>query len=288
MVCFVLKTKRDKEDTMAKKMEVGFIGGGNMAEALIRGILQGKTLSASQCRVCDVLQDRLTYLKKAYGVQTASTPGPVVEPSRVVILAVKPQQIPTALKAIIPLWSQEKLLVSIAAGITLDQLAQSFPSPPRLVRVMPNTPALVQAGISALCQNDTAREDDFLLAESLFKAVGETVRLDESLFDAVTGLSGSGPAYVFVILEALSDAGVKMGLPRAVASKLALETVYGASRLARESDRTFGQLKDMVTSPGGTTIAGLHEMEKAGLRGILMNAVEAATRRSRELREPHS
>ena len=270
---------------MAKKIQVGFIGGGNMAEALIKGLLQGKKLTAGECRVVDVLQERLAYLKKTYGVQTASTPGAVVEPSRVVILAVKPQQIPQALKALIPFWSPEKLLVSIAAGITLGQLAEPFPSPPRLVRVMPNTPALVQSGISALCKNDEAREDDLHLAESLFKAAGETVRLDESLFDAVTGLSGSGPAYVFVILEALSDAGVKMGLPRAVASKLALETVYGASRLARESDRTFGQLKDMVTSPGGTTIAGLHEMEKAGLRGILMNAVEAATRRSRELRD---
>ncbi len=273
---------------MAKKVQVGFIGGGNMAEALLKGLLQGKTLSAGQCRVVDVLQDRLAYLKKTYGVQTASTAGPVVGPSRVVILAVKPQQIPKALKALVPLWSPEKLLVSIAAGITLDQLARPFPSPPRLVRVMPNTPALVKAGISALCRNETAREDDFQLAESLFKAVGETVRLDESLFDAVTGLSGSGPAYVFVILEALSDAGVKMGLPRPIASKLALETVYGASALARESNLTFGQLKDMVTSPGGTTIAGLHEMEKAGLRGILMNAVEAATRRSRELLEQSS
>ena len=270
---------------MAKIIQVGFIGGGNMAEALIRGLLQGKTLTASQCRVCDVLEDRLAYLKQVYGVQTASTPGPVVEPSGVVILAVKPQQVPKALKALLPFWSPERLLVSIAAGVTLDQLAKPFASPPRLVRVMPNTPALVQAGISALCRNETAQEEDFQLAESLFKAVGETVRLDESLFDAVTGLSGSGPAYVFVILEALSDAGVKMGLPRPIASTLALETVYGASRLARESDRTFGQLKDMVTSPGGTTIAGLHEMEKAGLRGILMNAVEAATRRSRELRE---
>jgi pyrroline-5-carboxylate reductase len=273
---------------MAKKIQVGFIGGGNMAEALIKGLLQGKKLTAGECRVFDVLQERLAYLKKIYGVRTASTPGAVVEPSRVVILAVKPQQVPQALEALIPFWSPEKLLVSIAAGITLGQLAEPFPFPPRLVRVMPNTPALVQAGISALCRNDAAGEADLHLAESLFEAAGETIRLDESLFDAVTGLSGSGPAYVFVILEALSDAGVKMGLPRPVASKLALETVYGASRLARESDRTFGQLKEMVTSPGGTTIAGLHEMEKAGLRGILMNAVEAATRRSRELRDLRS
>ena len=256
---------------MAKKIQVGFIGGGNMAEALIQGLLQGKKLTAGECRVYDVLQGRLEYLEKTYGLQTALAPGLVVEPSRVVVLAVKPQQAPQALAALVPYWSPQKLLVSIAAGLTLDLLAEYFPSTPRIVRVMPNTPALVKAGISALCKNKAAREEDLVLAESLF--------------DAVTGLSGSGPAYVFVILEALSDAGVKVGLPRPVASKLALETVYGASRLARESDLTFGQLKDMVTSPGGTTIAGLHEMEKAGLRGILMNAVEAATRRSRELRD---
>jgi len=270
---------------MAKKIQVGFIGGGNMAEALIQGLLQGKKLTAGECRVYDVLQGRLEYLEKTYGLQTALAPGLVVEPSRVVVLAVKPQQAPQALAALVPYWSPQKLLVSIAAGLTLDLLAEYFPSTPRIVRVMPNTPALVKAGISALCKNKAAREEDLVLAESLFKAVGETVRLDESLFDAVTGLSGSGPAYVFVILEALADAGVKMGLPRPVASKLALETVYGASRLARESDLTFGQLKEMVASPGGTTIAGLHEMEKAGLRGILMNTVEAATRRSRELRD---
>ena len=155
---------------MAKKIQVGFIGGGNMAEALIQGLLQGKKLTAGECRVYDVLQDRLAYLKKTYGVQTGSTPGEVVVPSRVVILAVKPQQISQALKALIPFWSPEKLLVSIAAGITLGQLAKPFPSPPRLVRVMPNTPALVQSGISALCKNDVAREDDLQLAESLFKA----------------------------------------------------------------------------------------------------------------------
>jgi pyrroline-5-carboxylate reductase len=273
---------------MTKKISVGFIGGGNMGEALIQGLLQGKTLAAAGCRVYDVLPDRLAYLKKTYGVQAAATPGAAVGPSGVVILAVKPQQVPKALTALLPSWSAEKMLISIAAGVTLDQLAAPFPSPPRLVRVMPNTPALVKAGISALCKNEAAREEDFHLAESLFRAVGDTVRLEESLFDAVTGLSGSGPAYVFVILEALSDAGVKVGLPRPVASKLALETVYGSSRLARETDRTFGQLKEMVTSPGGTTIAGLHQMEKAGLRGILMDAVEAATRRSRELRESSS
>jgi pyrroline-5-carboxylate reductase len=270
---------------MTRKIAVGFIGGGNMGEALIQGLLQGKTLAAAQCRVYDVLPDRLAYLKKTYGVQTAATPDAAVGPSGVVLLAVKPQQVPKALTALLPSWSPEKLLISIAAGVTLEQLAAPFPFPPRLVRVMPNTPALVKAGISALCKNEAAREEDFHLAESLFRAVGETVRLEESLFDAVTGLSGSGPAYVFVILEALSDAGVKVGLPRPMASKLALETVYGASRLARETDRTFGQLKEMVTSPGGTTIAGLYQMEKGGLRGILMDTVEAATRRSRELRE---
>ena len=268
---------------MKKQMEIGFIGGGNMAEALIKGLLGSKKISAGHCRIFDVLPDRLEYLRMTYGIQTETTAVPVIEQSGIVILAVKPQQVPGALEAMAPHWSREKLLVSIAAGIPLHRLAGYFPHPPKIIRVMPNTPALVQAGISALCKNQAAGKEDLDLAGSLFGAVGETVFLDEGQMDAVTGLSGSGPAYVFVILEALADAGVKVGLPRNTAAKLALETVYGASQLARKTDRTFGQLKEMVTSPGGTTIAGLHEMERAGLRGILMDAVEAATRRSKEL-----
>jgi pyrroline-5-carboxylate reductase len=270
---------------MKKQIQIGFIGGGNMAEALIKGLVGGKMITPGHCRVFDVLPGRLNHLQQTYGVQPGREAREVVNESRIILLAVKPQQVPQVLAEVGPHWSSEKLLISIAAGITLERLAGFFPSPPALIRVMPNTPALVLAGASALCKNATATDQDLEEAASLFGAVGETVQLDETHFDAVTGLSGSGPAYLFIILEALADAGVKLGLPRNIASRLAAQTMYGAGLMACNPDRTFGQLKEMVTSPGGTTMAGLYELEKAGLRGILMDAVEAATRRSKELQK---
>ncbi|MCU0580090.1 MAG: pyrroline-5-carboxylate reductase, partial [Desulfobacterota bacterium] len=261
---------------MKKQIQIGFIGGGNMAEALIKGLIGGKMITPGQCRIYDVLPGRMDYLKKSYGVQSGRDAKQVVQESRFVFLAVKPQQIAQALAEAVPYWTAGKVLISIAAGITLERLAGYFPSPPALIRVMPNTPALVLAGVSALCKNATASAKDLEEAAALFGAVGETVLLDEAHFDTVTGLSGSGPAYVFIILEALADAGVKLGLPRNIASKLAAHTVHGAGLMACNPERTFGQLKEMVTSPGGTTMAGLYRMEKAGLRGILMDAVEAA------------
>jgi pyrroline-5-carboxylate reductase len=270
---------------MKKQAALGFIGGGNMAEALIKGLIGGKMTTPGLCRVYDIQQERLDYLQKTYGVPTSREALPVVQGSRILILAVKPQQIAQALPEVVPHWTSEKILISIAAGVTLERLAGYFPHPPALIRVMPNTPALVLAGVSALCKNATATGKDLEEAASLFGAVGETVLLDEAHFDTVTGLSGSGPAYVFVILEALADAGVKLGLPRNLAAKLAAHTVYGAGLMACNPERSFGQLKEMVTSPGGTTMAGLYRLEKAGLRGILMDAVEAATLRSKELQK---
>ncbi|MBI5582899.1 MAG: pyrroline-5-carboxylate reductase [Deltaproteobacteria bacterium] len=270
---------------MKKQAAIGFIGGGNMAEALIKGLIGGKMTTPGQCRVFDVLPGRLGYLQQTYGIQPGREARSVVKESRIIILAVKPQQVPQALPEVVPHWSSGKLLISIAAGITLERLAGFFPSPPALIRVMPNTPALVLAGASALCKNAAATKKDLEEAAALFGAVGETVLLDETHFDTVTGLSGSGPAYLFVILEALADAGVKLGLPRNIAAKLAAQTMLGSGLMACNPERTFGQLKEMVTSPGGTTMAGLYEMEKAGLRGIIMDAVEAATRRSKELQK---
>ena len=270
---------------MKLKIPVGFIGGGNMAEALIQGLLGSKTIIPADCWVCDIIEERLSYLKKKYGVKAINDTPQVIRSSRAVILAVKPQNVEKALSALAPIWSPEKVLISIAAGVPMSYLSDFFPKAAKIIRVMPNTPALVLSGISALSKNDVANEKDLVLAESIFKAIGETVRVEESQLDAVTGLSGSGPAYVFQFLEGLTEGGVKMGLARSIALKLAIQTVWGASQMARKMDWPLSQLKEMVTSPGGTTIHGLHVLEKAGFQGILMDAVEAAANRSKELGE---
>lgn len=270
---------------MKSKCSIGFIGGGNMAEALIRGLLDSKRIAPADCWVCDLIPDRLSTLKKTYNVQAVQEIDTVVRSSQAVILAVKPQSCGQALSSLAPIWSMDKLLISIAAGIPMDFIGHFFSETPKIIRVMPNTPALVLSAISALSKNSVATEEDMALAESIFKAIGETVLVDEAHLDAVTGLSGSGPAYVFTILEGLTDGGVKMGLPRPVALKLAIQTVWGSSQMARQMGWPLSQLKEMVTSPGGTTIHGLHALEKAGLHGLLMDAVEAATRRSKELGE---
>jgi pyrroline-5-carboxylate reductase len=270
---------------MSQKISLGFIGGGNMAEALIKGLLNSKTIKPDDCYTCDLIEERLAYLEKTYKVKTFKNASQVVAASQVIILAVKPQSAPKALSALSPVWTQEKILITIMAGVPTAFLERYFAKAPKIIRVMPNTPALVLSAISALCKNSVAEENDLSLAESIFTAIGETVRVEESQLDAVTGLSGSGPAYVFTILEGLTDGGVKMGLPRPVALKLAIQTVWGSSQMARPMDRSLSQLKEMVTSPGGTTIYGLHVLEKAGLHGTLMDAVETATRRSQELGE---
>lgn len=270
---------------MKLKIPLGFIGGGNMAEALIQGLVGSKTIVPSDCWVCDIIEERLSHLRKTYGVKAVPDTPLVIRSSRAVILAVKPQNIDKALSTLAPVWSPEKILISIAAGVPMSHLGGFFSKTPKIIRVMPNTPALVLSGISALSKNAVADEKDLDLAESLFKAIGETVRVEENQLDAVTGLSGSGPAYVFHILEGLTEGGVKMGLARSIAQKLAIQTVWGASQMARKMDWPLSQLKEMVTSPGGTTIHGLHVLEKAGLHGTLMDAVEAATKRSKELGE---
>lgn len=270
---------------MKSKFSLGFIGGGNMGEALIKGLLSSKTITPDDCYVCDLIEQRLDYLQKTYKIKTLKNTPRIIASSRVIILAVKPQNAAKALSTLSPTWSPEKILISIMAGVPTAFLEKYFTTAPKIIRVMPNTPALVLSGVSALCKNSVAEEKDLALAESLFKAIGETVRVEETQLDAVTGLSGSGPAYVFTFLEGLTAAGVKMGLARPVALKLALQTVWGSSQMARVMDWSLSQLKEMVTSPGGTTIYGLHVLEKAGFQGILMDAVEAATWRSKELGE---
>ncbi|HWP35384.1 MAG TPA: pyrroline-5-carboxylate reductase [Thermodesulfobacteriota bacterium] len=264
---------------------IGFVGAGNMAEALIKGLLAAGA-SRRQLLASDHKPDRVTYIHKAYGIRTTADNREVVRAADIVVLAVKPQILPKVLDEIAEAVGPDKLVVSIAAGVPIEAIEAHLPRPARIVRVMPNTPALVQAGAAALVAGRHATEADVAAVKTIFDSVGRTVLLDdEGLMDAVTGLSGSGPAYVFVIIDALADAGVRVGLSREVALPLAAQTVLGAAKMLLETGEHPGALKDKVTSPGGTAIAGLHTLEQGGLRTTIINAVEAATRRARELGE---
>jgi pyrroline-5-carboxylate reductase len=268
---------------MDKGRRLGFVGGGNMAEAMLRGFLTSSLVSPAQIVVSDIREDRLAYLRQTFGVRTATSNAEAVGQSDTIILAVKPQVLDRVLDGLTEAVSEAPLLISIAGGVPISRIAKKFPRPVRIIRVMPNTPVLVLEGMSALASGTHATRQDLETARELFEAVGKVVLLDEALMDAVTGLSGSGPAYAFVIIEALADAGVKVGLSRDVAQLLAAQTLRGAARMVLETGSHPGQLKDMVASPGGTTIAGLHALEEGALRATLIHAVEAATRRSREL-----
>jgi pyrroline-5-carboxylate reductase len=264
---------------------IGFLGGGQMAEALIKGIIQAGLFAAGQIVAVDPAPDRRELLGRQYKIAVAADAA-VLADCQIVVLAVKPQVLPGLLRSRRQHFNSRQLVISIAAGVSLDVLAASLAGCDcRLVRVMPNTPALVMAGAAALCGGSLAGEDDLKTAGAIFDAVGRSVVLKEADMDAVTGLSGSGPAYVFSFIEAMIDAGVKVGLNRGVAETLVLQTVLGSVQLAIHAGKHPAELRAMVTSPGGTTIAGLHELEKAGFQGIIMDAVEAATRRSRELGE---
>src|SRR5581483_2494138 len=220
-----------------------------------------------------------------YGIRATTSNLDVVRASEIVVLSVKPQILPSVLDEVSKHLQPHALVISIAAGTPVAAIEQRLPAGTRVVRTMPNTPALVGAGATAIAGGQHAKDDDLEATQRIFDAVGKTVVLDESQLDAVTGLSGSGPAYVFLIIEALSDAGVKMGLSRYNAQALAAQTVLGSAKLLLETNEHPGRLKDMVTSPGGTAIAGIATLEAGGLRTTLINAVEAATRRSRELGE---
>jgi pyrroline-5-carboxylate reductase len=269
--------------TSGDTLRVGFLGAGKMATALANGWLAAGLASAEHLRASDPLpQARQAFLDET-GVRAIADNGEVVAGSDLLVIAVKPQSMAGLLGEIRPAVGARHLIVSIAAGIALRQLAEGLGSDRRLVRVMPNTPCLVGASASAYAPGEKATADDIALVDRLLNAVGRAHRLPEHLLDAVTGLSGSGPAFVYVIIEALSDGGVRMGLPRDVATALAAQTVFGSAKMVLETGLHPGVLKDMVTSPGGTTIAGLHALERGGLRAALMDTVEAATRRSMEL-----
>lgn len=272
---------------MHEHLRFACIGGGNMAEALLKGLLNGLSVAPDRLTVTDILAERRSYLEHTYGVAAAVDNAHAVKESDVVILAVKPQVMPTVLDTIAPVVTRDKLVISIAAGITLQTLQNALGTEHRVVRVMPNTPALVLSGAAGISPGEAVTPDDIALVERMFNAVGRAVVVDDSLMDAVTGLSGSGPAFVFAFIEALSDGGVLAGLSRPVATMLAAQTVAGAAKMVLETGRHPGELKDMVTSPAGTTIAGMQVLESGGLRGIMMEVVRRATERSAELgRQP--
>lgn len=262
--------------------KIGFLGGGRMAEALVRGILEGGLVTADHIHVVDPDSGRCKLMADTYKISTSTDYTPVWE-CDIIILAVKPQVMGRLLEECRAEIKPKHLLISIAAGIPLHFMEQRLTEGCRVVRVMPNTPALVLAGATALSPGLAASEADLAIAKEIFDAVGVSIVMPESSLDAVTGLSGSGPAYVFSFLDSLIEAGLKVGLARNDAEKLAQQTILGSVKLALETGEHPAQLKAMVTSPGGTTIAGLHELEKAGFKAAIMNAVEAATNRSREL-----
>jgi pyrroline-5-carboxylate reductase len=270
---------------MALGKTIAFLGAGNMAEALVKGLLRAGVAEPREIVCSDRSEDRGPVLVQRYGVRFTRSNKEATEAADLVVLSVKPQVMNKLLDEIAPSLNERKLVISIAAGVPIAAIERKVGHGVRIVRTMPNTPALVGAGATALVAGEHATDADLKQARALFDAIGKTVVVDEPLLDAVTGLSGSGPAYIFLVIEALSDAGVKVGLPRAVAQDLAAQTVLGSAKLLIETGEHPGRLKDQVTSPGGTAIAGLHTLEAGGLRTTLMNAVESATRRSRELGE---
>ena len=262
---------------------IGFIGAGNMAEALIRGLVRGGHVPAEHVVASAPRQERLAELKKTYGIDVTTTNRELVQRCGIVVLSVKPQIMDKVLREVGDLLKPGTLVISVAAGVDTATIEDGLADGVRVVRAMPNTPALVGAGATAIAPGKHASESDLATARAMFDAVGITVELEEYHLDAVTGLSGSGPAYIFLILEAFADAGVKVGLSRRNAQRLAAQTVMGSAKLLLDTDEHPGKLKDMVTSPGGTAIAGLHTLEEGGLRTTLINAVETATKRAREL-----
>ncbi len=263
---------------------IAVIGTGNMGSALIRGLVNGNIAKPDTIMVFDVDREKVDALVEELGIQAAADLDDAVNDSvDVVILAVKPQVMDTVLERLAGRISESHLVISLAAGVPTHSILSRLNKPARVVRTMPNAAAMVGRSATALCTAGMADEEDLQVAMDIFSAVGVAVRVDEKMMNPVTGLSGSGPAYVFAIMEGLTDAGVLLGLDRPTARKLTVQTVLGAAAMASAESVHLGELKDRITSPGGTTIAGLHVLERSGLGGILMDAVAAAARRGDEL-----
>jgi pyrroline-5-carboxylate reductase len=267
---------------MTKK--IGFIGGGQMGEALVKGLLKAGLYQSHSILLVEPNAERRGYLKATYNIETFETAAPIWQTCKTVLLAVKPQIMAAVLTFAKEHIQDNHLLITIAAGLPIAAYERLLNNgKQKIIRVMPNTPALILEGASAICRNSNVTEGELQKAVNIFNAVGISVVLDERYLDAVTGLSGSGPAYVFTFIEALIDAGLKTGLTRETAETLTVQTVLGSVKLMLENKEHPAVLRSRVTSPGGTTIAGLHVLEKKGFRGIIMDAVEAATNRATEL-----
>lgn len=263
--------------------KIGFIGAGQMATALAKGFVAKAGVKMENILAADAFEASREKFHDATDIDVTDDNIEVMKECDVIVLAVKPQVLPDVLEEIADYVTQDHLIISICAGITLARLQEGLGEDVRLVRVMPNTPCLVGQGAIAFCQTETVTQEDFEITCALLKSVGRCFHVGEHVMDAVTGLSGSGPAYGYLVIEALSDAGVMMGLPRNVATTLAAQTLRGAADMVLETGEHPGLLKDRVTSPAGTTIAGMRELEKHGVRAAMFEAVIAAANRSREL-----
>jgi len=270
---------------MLKEKKIGIIGTGNMGEALIDGLLHSRSSVPENIICSDVKKEKLKTVREKYGITSKTNNPDVVKASDIIIYAIKPQIMTKILKETADFLDSSKIIISIAAGVPLSAIESCLNKELRLVRVMPNIAAFVREGASAIAPGGHTSEGDLKIAKAIFDSVGKSVIIEESLMDAITGLSGSGPAYIFLIVDALADAGVKMGIARDDALFLSSQTVLGAAKLLMDTKEHPGKLKDKVTSPGGTAIVGLHTLEEGGLRTTLINAVEAATNRAKELGE---
>jgi len=264
---------------------IAFIGAGNMGEALIRGLLAAKAVNSERIIATDIRKERLSHIAAKLNVKTVFDNAAAVANAGVVVLAVKPQHMSAALAALRSRAGECTLFISIAAGVPTARIESELGGKAHVVRVMPNTPSLVSAGVAALARGLYATEEDLVIAETILNAVGITVRVEERLMDAVTALSGSGPAYVFYVTEAMIKAGTTAGLDEELAKKLAIQTIHGAAKLLVESGESPESLRCKVTSPGGTTEAAIKVMTKRKLMEIFTEAIGAAEKRSRELSE---
>ena len=263
--------------------ELGIIGVGKIGSTLLKRIISTNTIEKNKIIIFDVDKEKLHNLSKELGVDCANNNTDLVNSSKHVLIAVIPQVMDHVLREIETAISVQHVIISIAAGVSFNHITKIITEPVSLIRIMTNTPALVGAAATAIARNENVKEYQLEFVKKIFNSVGIVVELEERHLDAVTGLSGSGPAYIFIIIEALADGGVKMGLPRAIALKLAAQTLLGSAKLLLETNIHPAALKDMVATPGGTTITAIHELESAKIRATLIRAVEAATIKSKSL-----
>ena len=263
--------------------ELGIIGIGKIGSTLLKRLIQTRTIEENKIIIYDIDETRLKDRSIEFNVDPAKNNADLVKSSKYILIAVIPQVINKVLQEISSVITEKQTMVSLAAGVSLNHINKFIDKNIGLIRVMTNTPALIGAAATVIAYNNKVNQQELEFVKKIFMAVGMVVELEENHLDAVTGLSGSGPAYIFIIIEALADGGVKMGLPRNVAQKLAAQTVLGAAKLLLETNMHPGELKDMVATPGGTTITAIHEIESAKLRATLIRAVEAATLKSKSL-----